>query len=114
MSKRQEYGLQFSKELKRDIIRFKCHYIGKNPLLISLAFKLTIMHKIECKGLIEEIINAENGEYYEQYFALDCDAASDNDCIEIAPPNVIIDNELTISFTDMKLLLQEYIDFMER
>lgn len=65
------------------------------------------MHKIECEALVDEIEAAENNEYYEEYFAIDNDAASDSDEIYIKPPYVIIDKEIIIPFQDMKDLLME-------
>ncbi|GGI23864.1 hypothetical protein GCM10008119_09790 [Pedobacter mendelii] len=72
------------------------------------------MSQNECEGLIEIIVDAEDGKYYEEFFALDADAASDNDEIHIVPPNIIIDKSVTISFSDMKKLLQEWMSFRNR
>jgi hypothetical protein len=69
------------------------------------------MHQSECEGLIESIHDAENGKYYEEFFALDTDTVSDNDQTHMLPPNIIIDNSVTISFSDIKNLLREWTFF---
>ncbi|RYJ44946.1 hypothetical protein [Flavobacterium beibuense] len=111
MTKREQYQLEFLKVLNNNRVDYECYHTGQNPDFNRLAFKLYIMDKLECEGLIDEINNAENGEYYEHFFSLDNAAASDEDGIEIVPPNIIIDNQLIISFSDMKQLLDEWLDF---
>lgn len=113
MTKREQYQLRFYKVYSDNRIEYMCDHTGQNAKYNRLALKLSLMHKIECEALIETILDAENGEYYETDFVLNADTASDEDGIEISYPNVIIDNQLSISFIDMKILLQEWIDYKE-
>ncbi|KRT15670.1 hypothetical protein ASU31_13475 [Pedobacter ginsenosidimutans] len=117
MTKREEYNLFFKKSIDDGYTEYGCYTsytIGDNQTYERLAAKLTLMHRVECEGLIESIIAAQSNKYYEQYFAIDSDSASDDDGIEIAPPNVIIDGKLIISFTDMIQILDEWIDFINK
>ncbi len=70
------------------------------------------MSKSECIGLIEDMDASQNGEYYEEYFALDFSYASDSDQIRLIPPNIQLDN-LTITMSDMKQILQEWLEFLD-
>lgn len=111
---RQKFNLIFEK--KRNWFSLYYYCITKSPKqeYAQLASKLSTMSQIECEGLIESMVDAEDGKYYEEFFALDADAASDNDEIHILPPNIIIDKSVTISFSDMKKLLQEWMSFRNK
>lgn len=111
MTLQDKYQLQFKREIEDLKVIFKCKSIGDNSN--EIARKINQMHLIECKGLIEEIENAENGKYFEEYFALDRGEASDQDEIRILPPNVIINIKTKIPLEDMKVLLLEWILFIE-
>jgi hypothetical protein len=112
MSRHEQYNLQFGKMKDDSIYEFVCYQIGNNQPYYRLAEKLRLMHKIECIALIDSIDAALNGQYYEQYFSVDRDSASDSDGIEIIPPNIIIDDIITIPMEHMKEILQEWIDFI--
>lgn len=112
MKKHEQYNLSFAKIISNNIIQYDCYQINNLNNFGSLAEKLRLMHKIECEGLIQEIILSQNEEYFEQYFSLDRSGASDNESIEITKENVIIDGILIIPNQDMKLLLDEWLNFM--
>lgn len=113
MTQRERYNLVFERKFTGTRADFICHQLeGSQFAYGALANKLTLMHRLECEGLIDEIQAAENNEYYEEYFAIDNDAASDFDEIYIKPPYVTIDKHIFIPFQDMKELLMEWISFM--
>jgi hypothetical protein len=111
MTLKDKYQLEFKKEIEDLKVIFKCHNIGDN--ISEIARKINQMHLIECNGLIEEIENAQDDKYFEEYFALDCGEASDQDEIRILPPNVVINISTEIPLEDMKVLLLEWIEFIE-
>lgn len=113
MATHEQYNLKFGKNIYDNDNEFVCYQIGNNQTYYRLAEKLRLMHKIECIGLIEDINAAQNNQYYEQYFAIDRDSASDSDGIEILPPNVIIDSSIIIPLQDMKEILQEWLAFID-
>ncbi|WP_136468741.1 hypothetical protein [Flagellimonas onchidii] len=112
MAKHEEFNLKFVKiQPPIGSIRYSC----TQDIPDSYATLVGIIPRIsaiECEALIEEIENAENGAYYEQYFSLDASAASDDDGIEINPPNVVFNSVLSIPFADAKMLIQEWLDFL--
>ncbi|SFN59001.1 hypothetical protein SAMN05444143_1304 [Flavobacterium succinicans] len=71
------------------------------------------MHIIECEGLLTDIIEAQKGSYFEEYFVLDKGEASDEDELKISPPNIIINLYTKIPLEDMKNLLMEWINFVK-
>ena len=113
MTWREKYDLIFEKQGYGDNIEFSCYRLN-NIQHYNLAAKLRLMHRLECEYLIEVIIAAENNEYYEEYFAIDRDAANDFDEIRISPPNVVIDTVDVIPFEDMKGILSEWVEFTKR
>lgn len=112
MTKHEEFNLKFVKTAPSNG-EFDYWCTQDTPdsyaTLVGVIPRISI---IECEALIEEIENAENGAYYEQYFSLDVSAASDDDGIEIAPSNVVFNNVLSIPFADAKMLIQEWLDFL--
>ena len=114
MLMKEKFNLIFEKKRSWFSVYYYCSTKYPKHEYTYLASKLITMHQIECEGLIESIDDAENGKYYEEYFALDADAASDNDEIHILPPNIIIDKSVTISFSDMKKLLHEWMSFRNK
>lgn len=108
---KNKFNLIFEKKRHWFSVDYDCYTKYPNHEYARLASKLSLMTPNECEGLVESINDADNGQYYEEFFALDADSASDDDEIHISPPNIIIDNTITISFVDMKMLLQEWIDF---
>lgn len=113
MLKHQEYNLKFVKIKPKT--GGSIFYLCTQDIPDQYATLTGIIDKIsatECTALIEEIENAENGNYYEQFFSLNASTASDDDGIEIAPPNVIFNSVLPIPFADAKLLIQEWSDFL--
>lgn len=102
MTQRERYNLVFKKKFSWKHAEFFCRLKEVGQLdHDSLAKKLTLMHRVECQGLIDEIEAAENNEYYEEFFAIDNDAAADDDEIHIKPPYVVIDKHDIIPFQDI-------------
>ncbi|HEV7348619.1 hypothetical protein [Telluribacter sp.] len=107
-----QYNLEFGKIKHNNWVEYRCY--TNNIAYRRLAEKLRIMHPVECEGLIEDIELAESQQYFEEYFSLNRSGASDDEEIKIDPPNIIIDKVLSIPFNDMKLLLQEWLDFIRK
>ncbi|MGV3545433.1 MAG: hypothetical protein ACO1N4_00120 [Pedobacter sp.] len=118
MNRHKEYNLAFARNKNSygDGSEYHCFLENKNDIqFYSLADKLGRMgHPVAAQGLLNEITAAENNDFYEPYYALDADMASDDDEIEIVPPNIVIDKYLYVSFGHMKEILQEWIDFMNK
>nr|WP_293294702.1 hypothetical protein [Allomuricauda sp.] len=112
MTKHEEFNLRF---VKTSSLNGKFDYWCTQDTPDGYATLVGIIPRIsaiECEALIQEIENAENGVFYEQYFSLDASTASDEDGIEITPPNVIFNSVLPIPFADTKMLIQEWLDFL--
>src|SRR3569833_1279724 len=111
MTKREQYGLVFSK-VKIPFygdIRNICKKVGP-PDEYSHLQDLNSLNSYEVGFFIEELTKAINGEYYEEYFCTD-GAEHLNICLR--HPNVIFgENNLIIPMEDLKLYLQEWLDFM--
>ena len=105
-----QYNLEFGKIKNNSRIEYICY--TNNILYNGLAEKIRIMHPVECEGLINEIELAESQQEFEQFFSLDRSGASDNEGITITPPNIIIDNVLSIPMNNMKLILIEWLNFI--
>jgi len=112
MTKQEEYKLNFHKENIDGNIIFRCDNQEVTIESYNSSSILDRLSKAETEGLLDEIDNAINGTYYEQYFSLNNSIASDDDGIEIAPPNVIFNNALPIPLADAKMLIQEWLDFL--
>ena len=112
MTIKDKYKLSFAKTNENGKIFFICNNLG-NIDCQRIANKINQMHIIECEGLLNEIIETQKGNYFEEYFALDNDEASDEDQLRISPPNIIINLATKIPLEDMKNLLMEWIDFVK-
>ena len=112
MTIKDKYQLSFDKKNENGKVMFVCNNLG-NVDSQRIANKINQMHLIECEGLVTEIIKAQKGNYFEEYFALDKDEASDEDELKISPPNVIINLYTKISLEDMKNLLMEWVNFVK-
>lgn len=111
MTKREQYGLSFYK--KKNSFDGAIENICKREGSINEYNHLQILtqfSQIETTDLIEEIENALNGKYYEEYFTSD---PIEFVSIKLAYPNVIFgENDLIISMQDLKDLLQEWLAFI--
>lgn len=112
MVKSRQYQLQFVKGKSGSFSEYRCDSLPGDLLNMSLAKKLSQMHKIECKGLIEVLEDVQGGKHYEPFFAIDADTASDSDGIEISPPYIIIDTIHSVDIVEMKQLLEEWLEFI--
>lgn len=112
MTKREQFKLHFFKEQLEGTTLFRCDNQEVTIESFNSASILDRLSKAEAEGLISEIDNAINGAYYEQYFSLNNSMASDEDGIEIAAPNIIFNSVLSIPFKDAKMLIQEWLDFL--
>jgi hypothetical protein len=108
MTYQAKFNLQFLKGIGPfQRIRYECR-----PLNVDMYSHLWIIQCLdvfECKALIEEIENAEKGEYFEEYFSADLSGGSDS--IQIVPPNVIVNDDCIIPMADMKGLIVEWNQF---
>jgi hypothetical protein len=112
MKLKDKYQLKFKRKIESLNVTFHCNSIG-DSISQNIARKINQMNLQECKGLIEEIENAQNGKYFEEYFSLDRDESSDEDEIRILPPNVILNISTKIPLEEMKSLLLEWQRFNE-
>jgi hypothetical protein len=109
MTRHDQYELQFFKVLEKDKTkRFFCR--TKTVNIFSRLQVINYLDIFECNALIDEIQNAENELYFDDYFSAD---ASGNDTIQIVPPNVIINEDFAIPLQHLKEILQEWILFCE-
>ncbi len=110
MQKYQEYHLNFSRQLVGNRVEFQITCSGSTSEC-TVGRKIQRLHKVECEGLIEEIQSAINGQVIDQYFSIDNEAASDYDTIEIFTTHIQIDST-TLPLEDMKLILMEWLDYI--
>lgn len=111
MTKREQYGLSFSK-IQRSSDGSTVNICKKNGTVNQYSTLQVIqqLNKVEAMALIEEINNALNGVYYEEYFVSD---GTESDSIQLSTPNVILgENDFIIPMSDLKLLLQEWLAFI--
>ena len=114
MKKHKEFNLRFetiSSLSGREIKLCEQEKVTTDSFYLSSI--LSRLSLVECEGLLEEIENAEQGKFFEQYFSMDAALASDDDGIEIAPPNVIFSTHVSISFEDSKTLINEWMDYLK-
>ena len=106
MTKREEYNLEFYNVLNpnNNSINHICKS-NSDDSLIHLQF-MDQLKKVEIEYLIDEIKNAQNGEYYEDIPLLDLVS------IKFNYPDAVIENDLVISMYVLKDLLLEWLDFM--
>lgn len=107
MSKQDEYKLTFGERKIDGTVYYSCSRWGESKESFYLARLLDESHRIESVALLEEINNALNRKEYEAYFPLNVSSVN----VEIAPPNIILENELAFPLSEMKLLLEEWIRF---
>lgn len=113
MSKREQYKLNFEK-LKLDNSYYRYGSSSSDNSIngsLVLANLLDVLSDREPNGLLEEIELALNSGDFEEVYRPDGSSA---DKIEIIPPNAIINESFTIALVDLKILLQEWIEFIEQ
>jgi hypothetical protein len=109
LTKREQYGLTFSKWVeptnqkiynlcRRDEVGIYSYLVFIDQLDLS-----------ELNSIIDEITKAINGEGYNDLPTSD---SYKNISLELIFPNVIIEEDLTVSMEDFKELLLEWIDFI--
>ena len=110
MTKREFYKLQFSK-IKTTGYSDSFICIGSNTVVgsLQLANLLDVLSDREPDSLLEEIELTINGGYYEEIYRID---GSSVDKVELMPPNAIINDDFTIALTDLKELLEGWIQFI--
>ena len=107
MGKREEFGLVFykSKDERHDRMRHWC--MPENEKYADLSFIDAGSDIDACVALRAEIVKALNSQPYLWTIATD---QWEDMFISIEPPNIKV-NDLTISLSDMKALLDEWITF---
>lgn len=112
MTKRELYRLNFQKlNIQNWGIRFTCTSFSPSTSgSPQLAMLLDVLSDREPDSLLEEIESALNGDDFEEIYRPD---SSTVDKIEIIPPNAIINESFTISLTELKALLEEWIEFVD-
>lgn len=114
MTKQEQYKLSFNK-VSYDGNKYyhRCKMVQTNQESLALSELLNNIGNYP-DGLLDEIESAENGQYFDEIYSFDM-APGDFD-LKIIPPNAIIEQmgySYTISLADLKLLLEEWIDFIE-
>lgn len=109
MTKREKYGLDFSKwvnpvdkTVKKVCRREKLSTYSELQIIDRLSI-------FEIQSLLQSIQNADNGDYYEEIYSSE---RIDDESVEIHPPNIIINEICIIPLIDMRDLLQEWITFI--
>lgn len=111
MQIREKYHLEFGKTTSNTgRIEFDCWVV--DGMFYDIAKKINQMHLAECEYLIEQIESAQAGKEFYNYIPLDHEDFTDDDGLEIFPPDVIINRKTKIPLEDMKLLMHEWIDFV--
>ena len=111
MTKRAQYDLSFynSTSPRNGRITNICKKNGEVNRYSVLQI-LQNLDKPSTIAFIDEINNALNGKYYEEFFTSD---GIEHEGIQLLFPNVIFgENDLTIAMTDLKELLEEWLDFI--
>ena len=109
MTKREHFKLEFQKwqsPITKEVL-FLCR--RTEPNVFNILQGIEDFSKNEVTGLIAEIQNAQLGAYYQKEFLTDVFYS-----IEIIPPNIEIDEEVTIPMADVKGLLEEWLIFISQ
>jgi hypothetical protein len=109
LTKREQYGLTFTKWIEPESNELY-NICSRNE--VGVYSHLTFIRYLnvgELNAIIEEITNAQNGKIYDNLPSSD---SYEDVSLELSFPNVIIENDLTVSMLDFKELLLEWIDFI--
>ena len=93
-------------------IRYSCNPAIRTAtpdISFHLANLLDTLSNREPHLLLEEIVNAINNKEFEEFYSPDNSPISDS--IQLVPPNVVLNQLVTIELTDLKSLLEEWIQF---
>lgn len=108
---REKYQLNFSQSTSgAGRLEFECW--TENAMFYDIARKINQMHIEECKYLVEQIEFAEANKEFDDSILLDHDDFTDEDGLEIIPPNVVINKKTKVPLDDMKLIMREWIYFV--
>ena len=81
-------------------------------LKIDVNSELQLLNSLnirETESLINEILNAQSGLYFQESYLTD---SIDDESIEINPPNIVINEICIVSLQDMKEILEEWKLFL--
>nr|WP_294943644.1 hypothetical protein [uncultured Mucilaginibacter sp.] len=110
MSKRQQYNLSFFKIKTPGFSdSFVCTRTVKTAEALVLSGLLNSLGEREGPLLLEEIGHALNNLPFEEYYTADGVILSDG--IQIIPPNAIVSRQIQISLTELKGLIEEWVEF---
>jgi len=109
---KKKYGLQFEKitDKEFDYISYSCSPTPSIPGSGFLALLLDMVSDEEPEFLLEEIDAALNEKEFEEYYFPN--NAQGNNGVHISPPNAIIKEAFALPLTELKILLEEWIDFI--
>lgn len=112
MTKHEEYYVKFKKHYGKRV-SFSAEQIKVTSDSFHIAHLLNcIDNEIESEALLYEIIAALNGQPYDSEFLIDGSFAY-NDCT-IVPPNALLGNdEYPFLLTELKLILEEWLNFLK-
>lgn len=110
MSQKEQYHLHFSTTNYGSTTLPRCTSFGTLKETPYLAALLDTINIEEAEDLVEEITLAISGAIFDPHFSLDVSPVS----LEIQPPYILIDNEVTISLVDLAALLEEWICFCKK
>ncbi|HUH34342.1 MAG TPA: hypothetical protein VL022_00785 [Moheibacter sp.] len=107
MTKREGYQLKFERFVDSGNVHYWCEHLGNSEEYKLYASFLRHIDFELCSHIIQEIENAQNGQYFEQYQGPD--SLVDEETIEITPPNIVLSNgQWTVLMSDFKELLEEW------
>jgi len=113
MAIKEEYGLSFERLKVVDWgLTYTCSGSSSIEGSGSLALLLDMLSDNEPQFLLDEVELAITGGSYEEYYSPD--GAQGHNGVRIVSPNAIINGTFTMPLTELKLLLQEWIAFVEQ
>lgn len=115
MTKQEQYKLRFNKiGYDANKTYYRCNMVETNQESLALSELLNNIGNYP-DGLLDEIHSAQNGQYFDEIYSFDM--ALGDFGLKIIPPNAVVEQmgySYTMSLLDLKLLLEEWTDFIEQ
>lgn len=108
MKMSKKYGITFKKIILKNYSGFKCEY-STIPGSYCTADLLETF-RVEAPYLLAEIETILKGEHYDEIFLPDFGFSE----LRFDPPNAIFNNDFMIPLVELKILLEEWIEFMKK
>ena len=109
---KEQYGLSFLKKYNNihNFVNYACIPNLEIQGSSILAELLVSLSNVEPESLLEEVNHAIIGIDFEENYNLD---QSSDVWVVFSPPNAVISNRYTIPLNDLKVLLEEWIVFVQ-